>query len=224
MRHILVFCLVIIISPVLAQQPKFGFVEDKLILEKLSAVKEVQRILDQETAIWEKDFNARQSQLRVYLDSVKAVETALAAARQAAESAGAEPAAAQKPQPVERDSSSVPADSASAADSTAVKPAAVDTVFLLSQMERLEARLEREKKETVALYHKIYGKDGILERRNAELSQSILERVHQAVVETSEREGMEMIFDSGILLYIDQELNLTDQVMEALGIGEQRLR
>lgn len=228
MRKFIVFYTIVIISPVWAQQLKFGFVEDQLILEKLPAVREVQRILDQETAIWEKEFKDRQGLLKVYLDSVQAAVSLLTEAREALKKAEQETTEEEKPSPVEQDSSSV---TDSAASQTGInkpktpgKPAkasGVDTVLLRQNQERLEARLEREKKEIVSLYREIYGKDGVLERRNAELSQSVFEKIHQAVTETGGREGADMVFDSSILLYVDQDLNLTEQVMEALGIGEQ---
>ena len=204
MRIFIVVYMFIFLSPAWAQQ--LGFVEDQLILEKLPAVKEVQRILDQETAIWENTFKDRQGMVKVYLDSVQAVVSLLTEAREALIS------------PVEQDSSSVPDSAASQTGinepKTPGKPAeasGVDTVLLQQNQERLEEALERAKKEIVALYREIYGKNGVLERRNSELSQSVFEKIHRAVTET-------------ILLYVDQDLNLTQQVMETLGIGEQNLR
>ena len=223
MRILIVFCIFIIISPGWAQELKFGFVEDQQIMEKLPAVKEVQRILDQETAIWEKEFTNRQSLLKVYLDSVTNAETLLTQARESLLKAGQTPA--------DQDSSLTLVDSASSAAETK-KPgtkakqaeAAVDTIKLQQKLEMLEQKLEQQKKETVALYRKIYGENGVLERRNAELSQSILERIEKAIVQTCEQEPHDFIFESSILLYVNQEVNLTDKVMEALGVGEQRLR
>ena len=228
MRKFIVFYIIVIISPGWAQQLKFGFVDDQLILEELPAVKEVQRVLDQETAIWEKKFRNRQGLIKVYLDSVQGVVSLLAEAREALKKAEEETTEEEKPSPVEQDSSSV---TDSAASQTGInkpktpgKPAEaseVDTVLLRQNQERLEGSLERAKKEIVSLYREIYGKDGVLERRNAELSQSVYEKIHQAVTETGGREGVDMVFDSSILLYVDQDLNLTEQVLEALGIGEQ---
>ena len=218
-----------ILSPGWAQQ--FGFVEDQLILEKLPAVKEVQRILDQETAIWEKEFKDRQGMVKVYLDSVQAAVSLLTKAREALKKAEEETTEEEKPSPVEQDSSSVPDSAASQTGinepKTPGKPAeasVVDTVLLQQNQERLEQALERAKKEIVALYREIYGKNGVLERRNTELSQSVFEKIHRAVTETSEGEGADIVFDSSIILYVDQDLNLTEQVMETLGIGEQNLR
>jgi Skp family chaperone for outer membrane proteins len=229
MRKFIVVYTFMVLSPAWAQQ--FGFVEDQLILEKLPAVKEVQRILDQENAIWEKEFKDRQGVIKVYLDSIQAVVSLLTEAREALTKAEEETTEEEKPSPVEQDSSSVPDSAASQTGinkpMTPGKPAEtseVDTVLLRQNQERLEETLERAKKEIVALYREIYGKDGVLERRNAELSQSVFEKIHQAVTETSEREGADMVFDSSIILYVDQDLNLTEQVMETLGIGEQQLR
>jgi len=229
MRIFIVVYTFIFLSPAWAQQ--LGFVEDQLILEKLPAVKEVQRILDQETAIWENTFKDRQGMVKVYLDSVQAVVSLLTEAREALIKAEGETTEEEKLSPVEQDSSSVPDSAASQTGinepKTPGKPAeasGVDTVLLQQNQERLEEALERAKKEIVALYREIYGKNGVLERRNSELSQSVFEKIHRAVTETSEREGADIVFDSSILLYVDQDLNLTEQVMETLGIGEQNLR
>ena len=231
MRNLLVFYTVLIISPGWAQQPKFGFVEDQSILEKLPAVREVQRILDQETAIWEKTFRDRQSSLKVYLDSITAAESSLANTREALAKAGEQtPVEETAAAPEEQDSSSVPLDSVALPsevkepETPAEQAGDVDTLLLRQDLLRLERKLERKKKETVAFYRKIYGENGILERRNAELSQSILERIHNSVTDICGREGTDMVFDASILLFVDQDLNLTEQVLESLGVGEQQTR
>jgi Skp family chaperone for outer membrane proteins len=223
MRIFLVFCTIIVISPGWAQELKFGFVEDQQIMDKLPAVKEVQRVLDQETAIWEKEFTDHQSLLKVYLDSVTAAETSLTQARETLQAAEEISAG--------RDTSSTPMDSTSSGagedkPGASVEQAgtAVDTIILRRELEMLEQKLEHQKKETIALYRKIYGENGVLERRNAELSQSILERVEKAIIETCEQEEHDFVFESSILLYVNQEVNFTSKVMETLGIGEQRLR
>ena len=103
MRIFIVVYTFIFLSPAWAQQ--LGFVEDQLILEKLPAVKEVQRILDQETAIWENTFKDRQGMVKVYLDSVQAVVSLLTEAREALIKAEGETTEEEKLSPVEQDSS-----------------------------------------------------------------------------------------------------------------------
>ena len=232
----IVFCSIILLigSSLQAQKLKLGFVEDQRILAKLPAVKEVQKILDQETALWEARFNERSKRVGIYLDSVTAVRAALEKAREECAKKKESPAGKMRD-----DSSQVLAGGDStgklkAQDSSAgsqvlaagkEKAALSDTLEILAQLERLESELDKAKKELVAFYHKIYGRNGILERRNAELSQSILEKINQAIAETGERLGIALVFDSSVLQYVNQDFNFTEQVMEALGIEqEQRAR
>ena len=228
----LVFLMVMFFAAVSAraQELKLGFVDDRAILEKLPARQEVQKILDQETVFWEQRFTDRRQLLKVCLDSVKAVQTAVEKAR--ADSAKAvepekrpsSPDSAANPS-AQTDSSVSPAktgDSETAAAQDSIAPA--DTLELLATLVRLEVKLEKAKKEIVALYHEIYGRNGVLNRRNAELSQSILERISQSISELSQKDGVSFIFDSSVLLYIDQDDNYTEQVMEALNIEQQGAR
>ena len=213
-----------------AQELKLGFVNDWAILEKLPAKQEVQKILDQETVFWEQRFTDRRQLLKVCLDSIKAVQTNLETARADSaktvepEKRPSSPDSAANPS-AQTDSSASPdktgdSETAAAQDSTA--PA--DTLELLATLVRLEVKLEKEKRETVALYHKIYGENGVLKRRNAELSQSILEKISRSISDVSQGEDVSFIFDSSVLLYLDQDYNFTEQVMEALNIEQQGAR
>ena len=65
-----------------SQDLKFGFVEDQRILAQLPAVEEVQKVLDQETALWEKRFKERQQFLKACIDSFNVVKAELEKARQ----------------------------------------------------------------------------------------------------------------------------------------------
>jgi Skp family chaperone for outer membrane proteins len=201
MRTILVFLLIALLTvPALqAQGAKMGFVSDKDILRQMPAKVEVQRILDQETAIWEQRFQSRQQEMQVYLDSVTALNTMLETMRDTTADGG---------------------DQAPAVDSTAA-----DTLVMLeAEYERLEKVLESRKKDLLAYYHQIYGKDGVLNRRNAELTQSILEKLHATISDISQTLQLSVMLDASALLYIDQEYNYTEQVMEALNIETQRTR
>lgn len=189
MSRKLVLLILILLSQgrLAAQTEKFGFVEDKRILRDLPAVKEVQKILDRESTIWEKQFGDRQTALKVVLDSVTAMETQILQEQKTVRSA---------------------ADTA----------AAPDTAALRSELNRLLQRAEQAKKETVGFYRRIYGDSGLLKRRNSELSQSVLERVNRAIDDKGRQLGFTAIFDSSVLLYVDQEYNITEQVMEALNM------
>ena len=227
---IIVFLLIafLAVSGVNAQDIKPGFVNDATILAKLPERKDVQKILDKESAIWDQRFTDRRKIIKVYLDSVSTAETALKAARTRLESDTAKVAESDSAQVPAADSAGAKTDSAGPAKEAKaagkLPPELDDTLQLHREFERLEKTLEKEKKEFVAYYHKIYGKDGILNRRNAELSQSILEKVNRSIVETSQTLGVSMVFDASILLYIDQNFNFTDQVMQALNIEQERAR
>lgn len=161
---------------------------------------EVQKILDQETVIWEQRFQSRQQEMQVYLDSVTALDTQLQALKDSmAMRAQSQPAPNQ--------------------DSTAL-----DTLPLAGDFARLSGILDGKKKELLAYYHRIYGKDGVLNRRNAELTQSILEKLHATISEVSTTLELSVMLDASALLYIDQDYNYTEQVMEALNIETQRTR
>jgi len=234
-RKILVFLTIIPLTAVSSwsQELKFGFVEDQQILTKLPEVKEIQRILDKETDLWEKRFQERQKLLKVYYDSVATVSTALEKSRQEISKAPAEGKPLSAGTIPQDSAKNTPADSVKNKAMTAASKSdkkedavkeATDTLDLHKQIARLENELERSKKEVVALYHQIYGKDGLLNRRNAELSQSVLEKINRVIAETGEKQNVSMIFDSSILFYIDKNLNLTDEVMQALGIEKEGAR
>ena len=242
------------VFPVLAmaQDEMFmGYVDDGAILEKLPAVKEVQRILDQETEVWDAQFKDDQQGLKTVSDSITALEKKLAEARVALEKGRQEDGKKELPaKPEAADSSLVPADSLAtvpdslSGDSTAagdsvravektppatqVKKAVVitpeDTLNILADISTMEVELERSKKKLLAQYRKIYGENGILARRNTELSQSLLEKIERAVRKEGEIHRTAMIFDSSILLYVDQDNNLTEPVLKSLGMGEENKR
>jgi len=199
MRTILVFLLIASLAAARlgAQEVKLGFVADQDILRQMPARNEVQRILDQETLIWDQKFGARQTGMQTYLDSVVTLEARLDTLRDSTLAAAKVPA--------------------SATDSTAV-----DTVQLAADFERLSGILELKKKDLLAYYHQIYGQNGVLNRRNAELTQSVLEKLHSTIMDVSQTLQVSVMLDASALLYIDQDYNYTEQVMEALNIDTQR--
>ncbi|MEA2064649.1 MAG: OmpH family outer membrane protein [Gemmatimonadota bacterium] len=249
MKKSIVFCVVtlFVITPVWAQELRFGFVDDSRILLKFPAVQEVQRVLEQETGIWENEFQDRQQLIAVYLDSIKNAQTAIDQARQAVLAARADSSVKQEAgsktagggQGTAAVAGAITDSAATGADTTAVgqtagkasapkaaepEPVVIDTFALKKELERLESRAERIKKEVVAFYREIYGEDGVLERRGTELSQTVLERISQAVAQTCEKDGTAMVFGSSVLLYVDQEYNLTDKVLETMGLAEEQQR
>ena len=202
MRTILVSLLItsLAVTALCAQELKLGFVADQEVLRQMPARNEVQKILDQETAIWDKKFTTRQDEMQTYLDSVNALQVRVDSLRDttlvAARAAQAKPP-----------------------DSTVV-----DTVQLVADYNRLSVILEQKKKELLGYYHQIYGKDGVLSRRNAELTQSILEKLHSTIMDVSKTEKISVMLDASALLYIDQDYNYTQQVLEALNIDTQTTR
>ncbi|MFH1071482.1 MAG: OmpH family outer membrane protein [Candidatus Glassbacteria bacterium] len=196
-----------------AQQIKLGFVEQDKIIEKLPARAELQKVLDQETALWDKKFQDKQQELKIYLDSLKAATDTLTAART---------------ELIKADSLARTAGSKTGEEARKNTAGGEgeprDTLKLAAAVSRLETSLEKKKKEVVAFYHEIYGNTGVLKRRNAELTQSILERVDLSLSEVCESLQMLMVFDSSILLYVDQDNNYTKQVMEALHIETEGAR
>ena len=236
----------------MAQDEMFmGYVDDGAIIENFPAVKEVQRILDQETEVWDTNFKDDQQGVKSVMDSLAALEKKLEEARVAL--ATKEQSGESEDVPVKEeviDSSLAVADSlltvadSLGGDSTAVadsvgqvqktppaeeaKKVVVitpsDTLEIMAGISLMEVELERSKKKLLAQYKNIYGENGILARRNTELSQSLLEKIERAIRKEGEVRQTAMIFDSSILLYVDQDNNLTEPVLKSLGMGEQNNR
>jgi Skp family chaperone for outer membrane proteins len=164
----------------------------------MPARNEVQRILDQETAIWEQRFQEDQQELQALLDSTAAVRTGLETLRDTLSVGEREP--------------------------SAIDSLAADTLRMARNLRTFEDSLERKKREVLASYHRIYGENGVLNRRNAELTQSILEKLHAAISEISQSYQVSIMLDASALLYIDQDFNYTEQAMEALNIDTQGTR
>jgi len=92
--------------------------------------------------------------------------------------------------------------------------------LLLSEEKKQERlRLIQQKQEEYQQYlGEIFGTGGKAERRNAELTSPLLEKINEALVNVAEREGYDLIMDvaGGNVAYIDENLDITDKLLEEL--------
>ncbi len=96
-----------------------------------------------------------------------------------------------------------------------------ETKLLLSEAKRKEKEenLEAQELEYQRLTNDIFGPGGRAEKRNAELTRPILEKINQVLEKIATEENYIMIFDSvnGNIAYAEKGLDLTDLVLEELG-------
>jgi outer membrane protein len=94
------------------------------------------------------------------------------------------------------------------------------TSLMLSDTKKKEKEdnLEAKKQEYQSLTNEIFGPGGKAERRNAELTKPILDKITQVLEKIATEENYIMIFDSvnGNIAYAKKGLDLTDQVLEEL--------
>jgi outer membrane protein len=94
------------------------------------------------------------------------------------------------------------------------------TSLMLSETKKKEKEdnLEVKKQEYQNLTNEIFGPGGRAERRNAELTKPILDKITQVLEKIATEENFIMIFDSvnGNIAYAKKSLDLTDRVLEEL--------
>jgi len=94
------------------------------------------------------------------------------------------------------------------------------TSLMLSESKKKEKEdnLETKKQEYQNLTNEIFGPGGRAERRNAELTKPILNKITQVLEKIATEENFIMIFDSvnGNIAYAKKNLDLTDRVLEEI--------
>ena len=90
----------------------------------------------------------------------------------------------------------------------------------LSEAKQKEKQEEYKAKETAYLEYvnTIFGPDGTAERRNAELTQPVLDKINSVIARLAQEEGYNYVFDavSGNIAYADTKFDLSDLVIEEL--------
>jgi outer membrane protein len=90
----------------------------------------------------------------------------------------------------------------------------------LSEAKQQEKREEYQTKEAAYLEYvnTIFGPDGTAERRNAELTQPVLDKINSVIARMAQEDGYHYVFDAvaGNIAYADTEFDLTDMVIEEL--------
>lgn len=92
--------------------------------------------------------------------------------------------------------------------------------LLLSEDKKKERLrlIEQKKQEYQRFLSEIFGTGGRAERRNAELTSPLLEKINTALVNLAQREGYDLILDvaGGNVAYIDENLDITDRLLDEL--------
>jgi outer membrane protein len=90
----------------------------------------------------------------------------------------------------------------------------------LSEAKQEEKRQEYQTKEAAYLEYvdTIFGPDGTAERRNAELTQPVLDKINSVIASLAQEEGYHYVFDAvaGNIAYADTQFDLTEMVIEEL--------
>ena len=92
--------------------------------------------------------------------------------------------------------------------------------LLLSEEKKAERQklIQQKQQEYQQFLSEIFGTGGRAEQRNAELTQPLLEKINQSLMDIAEREGYDLIMDvaGGNVAYIDENLDITDMLLEEL--------
>lgn len=90
----------------------------------------------------------------------------------------------------------------------------------LSETKQQEKQQEYKTKEAAYLEYvnTIFGPDGTAERRNAELTQPVLDKINSVIARLAQEEGYHYVFDAvaGNIAYADTKFDLTDMVIDEL--------
>jgi outer membrane protein len=90
----------------------------------------------------------------------------------------------------------------------------------LSENKQQEKQEEYQSKEAAYLEYvnTIFGPDGTAERRNAELTQPVLDKINSVIARLAQEEGYHYVFDAvaGNIAYADTKFDLTEMVIEEL--------
>ncbi len=90
----------------------------------------------------------------------------------------------------------------------------------LSEAKQQEKQQEYQARETAYLEYvnTIFGPDGTAERRNAELTQPVLDKINSVIARLAQEDGYHYVFDAvaGNIAYADTKFDLTDMVVEEL--------
>ncbi|HHS50327.1 MAG TPA: OmpH family outer membrane protein [candidate division Zixibacteria bacterium] len=93
--------------------------------------------------------------------------------------------------------------------------------LLLSEEKKRERQMliQQKQREYQRFLSEIFGSGGKAERRNAELTSPLLERINKAIIDIAESQGYDLILDvaGGNVAYIDENLDITERLLEELG-------
>lgn len=103
--------------------------------------------------------------------------------------------------------------------------AARELLYTADEREQRLGEIEAQRTEMAQLRRRHFGPDGDLFREEQQRMRPVQERVLQAVETVAEEGGYDFVFDRGgdvVFLYARAALNLTDLVLEELGVDPER--
>jgi outer membrane protein len=85
-----------------------------------------------------------------------------------------------------------------------------------------QEEIKNKRKETESLIHQVYDQGGKLDQKNRELSQPMVEKIGGIIKKVALENNILLVLDSssGMVVYADKELDLTEQVLEELAKQE----
>ncbi len=92
--------------------------------------------------------------------------------------------------------------------------------LLLSEDKKRERQMliQQKQKTYQQFLSEIFGTGGKAERRNAELTTPLLEKINTVIVDIAQSQGYDLVLDvaGGNIAYIDENLDITDKLLEEL--------
>jgi outer membrane protein len=92
---------------------------------------------------------------------------------------------------------------------------------MLSDEKKAERRLEMQRKsdEYKRFMEETFGDNGLVAKRNKELTQPIVEKINRIIEVIAKEQGLTMVFDvaNANIVYADKQLDITDLVLAKLG-------
>ncbi|MCK5833436.1 OmpH family outer membrane protein [bacterium] len=95
--------------------------------------------------------------------------------------------------------------------------------LLLSEDKKRERQMliSQKQKEYQQFLSDIFGTGGRAEKRNAELTTPLLDKINKSIIDIAESQGYDLVLDvaGGNIAYIDENLDITDMLLEELEAG-----
>lgn len=99
-----------------------------------------------------------------------------------------------------------------------------DEILLTPEMQRARKdSIFQKEEELISLQERIFGYEGALFRKRADLMKPIQDQIYKAVEKVCRKQRLQFMFDKSadlVMIYAREEHNYTDFVLEELGLGD----